>query len=80
MRKGSLWRDLPEELGHWLRTCVRFYRWREKGVWERLATVLRGDADMEHLFIGSTIVRAYQHSVDSQEKRALRKSAAPGLD
>ena len=33
MRTGSPWRDLPEALGHWHRTYVRFSRWREKGVW-----------------------------------------------
>ena len=50
MRTGSPWRDLPKELGHWHRTYVRFSRWREKGIWERMATALQGDADMEHLW------------------------------
>ena len=68
MRTGSPWRDLPAELGHWHRAYVRFARWREKGVWERVATALRGDADMEHLFIDSTIVRAHQHSAGAKKK------------
>jgi transposase len=80
MRTGSPWRDLPEELGHWHRTYVRFARWREKGVWERVATALRSDADLEHLFIDSTIVRAHQHSAGAQKKPANRKSAARGVD
>ena len=80
MRTGSPWRDLPEELGHWHRTYVRFSRWREKGVWERVATALCGDADMEHLFIDSTIVRAHQHSAGAQKKRAARRSAARAAD
>jgi transposase len=80
MRTGSPWRDLPEELGHWHRTYVRFSRWREKGVWERMAAALHGDADMEHLFIDSTIVRAHQHSAGAQKKRASRKSAARAAD
>ena len=29
--------------GYWQSNCVRFSRWREKGVCERLATALRGD-------------------------------------
>ena len=62
--------DLPEELGHWQRTYVRFSRWREKGVWERMATALQGDADMEHLSIDSTIVRAHQHSAGAQKSGA----------
>jgi len=68
MRTGSPWRDLPEELGHWHRTFVRFSRWREKGVWERVATALRSEADMEHLFLDSTIVRAHQHSAGAKKK------------
>ena len=80
MRTGSPWRDLPAEFGHWHRTYVRFSRWREKGVFERVAQVLRGDADMEHLFIDSTIVRAHQHSAGAQKKPAVRKSAARGAD
>jgi transposase len=41
-RTGSPWRGLPSELGHWHRTYVRFARWRDKGVWERGATAMRG--------------------------------------
>ena len=80
MRTGSPWRDLPEELGHWHRTFVRFSRWREKGVWERVATALRSEADMEHLFLDSTIVRAHQHSAGAKKKRATSTSAARGVD
>lgn len=80
MRTGSPWRDLPVELGHWHRTFVRFSRWREKGVWERVAKVLSGDADLEQLFIDSTIVRAHQHSAGAQKKQAIRKSAAREVD
>lgn len=76
MRTGSPWRDLPQELGHWHRTYVRFSRWREKGVWERVAQALCGDADLEHLFIDSTIVRAHQHSVGAQKKSVASRSAA----
>ena len=80
MRTGSPWRDLPSELGHWHRTYVRFARWREREVWERMAQALRGDADLECLFIDSTIVRAHQHSAGAKKKKGLRKSAARGAD
>lgn len=59
MRTGSSWRDFPQDLGHWHRAFVCFSRWCEKWVWGRVATVLCGDADMEHPFIDSTIVRAH---------------------
>lgn len=76
MRTGSPWRDLPAEFGHWHRTYVRFSRWRKKGVFERIAQAMRSDADMEHLFIDSTIVRAHQHSAGAQKKPVARKSVA----
>jgi transposase len=80
MRTGSPWRDLPTELGHWHRTYVRFSRWRKTGVFERVAQALCGDADMEHLFIDSTIVRAHQHSSGAQKKPVVKKSAGHGAD
>jgi transposase len=43
-----------------------------KGIWERVATTMRGDANMEHLFIDSTIVRAHLHSADAKKKPAIR--------
>ena len=77
MRTCSPWRDLPAELGDWHRTFVRFSRWREKGVWERVAAALCRDADLEQLFIDSTIVRAHQHSAgqiaDIEQAEALIK-------
>ena len=80
MRTGSPWRDLPLELGHWHRTYIRFARWRERGVWERMAQALRGDADLECLFLDSTIVRAHQHSAGAKKKPGVRKSVARGAD
>ena len=80
LRTGSRWGDLPYELGNWHSTYFRFARWRDSGVWERMADVLGADADMEHLFIDSTIVRAHQHSAGAQKKRATRKSAARAAD
>lgn len=80
MRTGSPWRDLPAELGHWHRTYVRFSRWRESGVWGRVASALAGDADLEQLFLDSTIVRAHQHAAGAQKKRAPSRSAARAAD
>lgn len=80
MRTGSPWRDLPAEYGHWHRTYVRFSRWREKGVFERVAQAFVSDADMESLFLDSTIVRAHQHSSGAQKKPVVRKSVDRGAD
>lgn len=80
LRTGSPWRDLPMELGHWHRTYVRFSRWRESGVWSRVAIALQGDCDLEQLFIDSTIVRAHQHAAGAQKKKGAKKSAAHEAD
>ncbi|MFM0210015.1 IS5 family transposase [Paraburkholderia sediminicola] len=41
---------------------IRFSRWRSKGVWPRVANVLAGETEIEHILIDSTVARAYQHS------------------
>ncbi|MFZ2628027.1 MAG: IS5 family transposase, partial [Rugosibacter sp.] len=59
------------------RTSVRFSRWRKSGVWARMATAMRGDADIEHLFLDATMVRAHQHAAGAKKSR--RPGNRPGL-
>lgn len=79
-RTGSPWRDLPTELGNWHSTYVRFARWRDAAVWERVAQAFAGDAELEHVFIDSTIVRAHQHAAGAQKKKVAKRSAVRGAD
>ena len=67
-RTGSPWRDLPPEFGNWHSTYVRFARWRDAGVWDRVALALAGERDLARVFIDSTIVRAHQHASGAQKK------------
>src|SRR3954447_10690884 len=62
LRSGARWSDLPERYGKYKTVHKRFMRWAEKGVWERLFTVLTRDRDNEYLMIDSTIVRAHQQA------------------
>lgn len=39
-RTGSPWRDLPEAFGKWFTVYTRFWRWAQKGVWERVFKAL----------------------------------------
>src|SRR5919197_1930419 len=39
-RTGAPWRDLPAEYGPWETVASRFYRWRRRGVWERVLACL----------------------------------------
>lgn len=73
-RTGSPWRDLPIELGNWRSTYVRFARWRDAGVWERVAHALSSEAELKRVFTDFTIVRAHQHAAGAKKKPARRRS------
>lgn len=76
-RVGNPWRDLPPKFENWHSVYVRFARWEANGVWSRVAEALQGEADLEELFIDSTVVRAHQHSAGASKKTvAIRRSAA----
>ena len=79
-RTGIPWRDLPTEFGNWHSTYVRFARWRDNGVWDRVAQALAGDAELERVFIDSTIVRAHQHAAGAQKKKVAKPLAAREAD
>lgn len=80
VRTGSPWRDLPAELGNWHTTYMRFNRWGESGVWQRVVEAVNGDRDLEALMIDSTAVRAHQHAAGAKKKKALKQSAARAVD
>jgi transposase len=81
VRVGNPWRDLPPEFGKWHSVYVRFARWEANGVWSRVAEVLQREADLEELFIDSTVVRAHQHASGAPKKTvAIRRSAVRAED
>ena len=71
-RTGSPWRDLPAEFGLWNSVYVRFARWSDKQVWRQIFAVLREDADLEEVFLDSTVVRAHQHAAGAAKKKGTR--------
>jgi transposase len=78
-RTGSPWRDLPSELGRWNSIYVRFARWSDKDVWQKIFAVLREDSDFEEVCIDSTVIRAHQHAAGAAKKRVSRHLAALGV-
>lgn len=71
-RTGCPWRDLPPQLGYWHAVYMRFRRWEERGVWQRLWQKLQAEpfAQARHLLIDSTTVRAHQHAAGAPKKTA----------
>jgi transposase len=75
-RAEAPWRDLPETFGPWNSVYKRFARWQERGVWQRIFDALAGDADVEEVFIDSTVIRVHQHAAGAQKKRGPGRSVA----
>jgi transposase len=79
-RTGSPWRDLPEELGPWMQTYVRYNRWAKRGVWQRVFEALADEPDLAHLMIDGSIVRVHQHGASKKPNATsrVRATAAAG--
>jgi len=67
-KTGAPWRDLPERYGHWKNVHRRFSRWCQKGIFNKIFKELSKDADMEFLFMDSSIVKAHQHASGAEKK------------
>src|SRR5258708_33159423 len=70
-RTGSPWRDLPEAFGKWFTVYTRFWRWAQKGVWERGFKALCDDPDFEYVLIDGTLVRVHQHGTGAKGQPIL---------
>ena len=76
VRTGAPWRDLPEAFGSWNSVFLRFRRWAQAGIFERLFQLLSGDPDFEYALIDGTIIRVHQHGTGAKGGLVVRPSGA----
>ncbi len=66
LRTGAPWRDLPPDYGDWKNTHRRFTRWRDKGVWENLLSIVIDEPDFEWLMIDASHVKVHPHTAGAK--------------
>ena len=72
LRTGAPWDDLPRRYGKRGTVSSRFYRWRKRGIWDRIFAAFQAQAERDggldwtlH-FVDSTVVRAHQHAAGAK--------------
>ena len=79
LRAGAPWRDMPERYGPWPTVATRFYRWRKRGLWDRLMAEVQqradaaGQIDWEVHYADGTVVRAHQHAVGAKKGEETKR-------
>ena len=59
-KTGIPWRDLPQRFGPWKTVHVRFSRWNQRGVFQKVLEALTRDAAHESNMADGSYVRAHQ--------------------
>lgn len=79
-RSGAPWRDLPERYGPWETVYSRFRKWINDGILDNIFRVLGLDAELDELFMDSSIVQAHQHSAGAKKGGFPMKLDEAGAD
>lgn len=66
LRTGTPWRDLPPVYGNWKSVSNRFFRWRDRGVFERLLNIVADDPDLEWLMIDASHIKVHPHAAGAK--------------
>ena len=76
VKNGCTWRSLPEKYGKWHTAYMRFNRWTNKGIIQRINEQLQGmqiiDNRTNLLCIDSTFVKVHPDGTGALKKTANR--------
>ena len=62
LRTGAPWRDLPPDYGDWKNLHRRFFRWRDKGVWETAGNI----DQRSRLMIDASHIKVHPHAAGAR--------------
>ncbi len=79
-KTGVQWRELPKQYEPWQTVYLRFRKWQETGIWEKIFHMFSSDADKENLSIDSTMAKSHQSTNGGFKKGAKNPSEEPGED
>ena len=79
LKCGGRWSDCPQEVYGPKKTLYnRFIRWSERGIWERIFSVLAGEEDApDRLFIDSSCIKVHRCAGGAKGGPWPMVSAAP---
>ena len=73
---GCKWRALPEKYGYWHTVYMRFVRWVDSGVIEKIFNALHEEFDItidkKVLSLDSTCVKVHPDGTGCQKKRSAK--------
>ena len=82
IRTGTPWRDLPPQFGAWNSIYIRYKRWNDKKIWQRIFQVLGHDADFRAAHLNDAVLALHRKSAEigmhaSSRVLALLESQLP---
>ena len=75
LENGAKWPSIPAELDDWHHAYLRFRRWAQRGVWDKIMAqlVATGEPKLAFAFIDRIIARARQKGSCARSSKALGK-------